>query len=374
MLMISSCELKRDLGAAKHLIELAEELRKLDWRCDLISPYDIYPKGTKNYKEFTFALKKFLKAKAQEYDVVEYNQDFLPYPRKEFSRNTLFVARSVLLHYHFLNIPIPAGRTLKEFIYYHTREKLIKYIDYPYKAEKITQTFHEADLINVNNEDDKKELIRKGFTSNKVCVIPCGLSSESRVLFENISSTLPDNNKIVFVGTFDTRKGAADMPYIFKIILDAIPDATFKLLGTKKNEEEVKKYFYKKIRNKIEVVSHYSFQELPFLINDCSIGIFPSYIEGFGMGVLEMLAASIPVIAYNSPGPPMMLSEEYLVERGNKKDMALKIINLLNNKDILQNARRQAKIISQNFTWEKIAYQTSNIYKSSLYAHRNSFN
>ena len=36
---------------------------------------------------------------------------------------------------------------------------------------------------------------------------------------------------------------------------------------------------------------------------DCTVGAFPSYVEGFGLAVLEQLAAGLPTVAYNLPGP-----------------------------------------------------------------------
>ena len=38
-----------------------------------------------------------------------------------------------------------------------------------------------------------------------------------------------------------------------------------------------------------------------------SAGAFPSHCEGFPFGVLEMLAAGLPVVAYRAPGAPMMI-------------------------------------------------------------------
>ena len=72
-------------------------------------------------------------------------------------------------------------------------------------------------------------------------------------------------------------------------------------------------YFPKKLRGYIEVIPQFHPDELPILLSSCSLGIFPSYLEGFAFGVLEMLAAALPVIAYDTPGAPMMVPEQYLV-------------------------------------------------------------
>jgi glycosyltransferase involved in cell wall biosynthesis len=220
----------------------------------------------------------------------------------------------------------------------------------------------EADLVNVANHDDRAELIRSGVPADKITVIPYGISQRRRTLFNAVSSVPPLKPKVAFVGSFDARKGAIDFPNIVRAISKALPDVTFRLLGTIKTEDEVLSHFPENVRGRIEVISKYVADELPQLLATCSVGIFPSYIEGFGFGVLEMLAASVPVIAYSSPGPPMMLSTEYLVPRGDTTALSGKVVDLLGDRNKLIQAREIARRRSREFCWERIARQTSQIY------------
>ena len=59
---------------------------------------------------FPPVLRDFLRRSAADYDVVEYDHTYLPYPRSDFPRGPLFVARCVLLHHHFLTTPFPHVR------------------------------------------------------------------------------------------------------------------------------------------------------------------------------------------------------------------------------------------------------------------------
>ncbi len=212
--------------------------------------------------------------------------------------------------------------------------------------------------------------MQRGFHGSKVAVIPCGLSDSARQAFHQISSKTPDKRQIAFIGTYERRKGSLDLPVIFKLISDALPDVTFKLLGTYFTKEQIQSRFSSELTPKITVIPSYSSDQLPSLLEDCTVGIFPSYVEGFGLGVLEMLAASIPVFAYNAPGPPMMLTEEYLSARGDKQGMADKIINLLKDEKRLALERSKAKETSLPFTWKNVAAQTDKVYTSYLSAVR----
>jgi len=361
----------KELGASKVLIELMEEMQKLGWLCKLLSPTEICPDilsyaGIEYQHKYVEALKNYLHQYASEYDVVDYDHLYLPYPISEFSHSTLFVARSVLLVHHFETIHIPIPNNLRGRI-----ANLIKGASRKAMVEgwikSATLTIQEADIVNVSNNDDKAELIRLGISNEKICVIPYGLSQSRRVLFDAVASDPPVEPTVAFVGTFAPRKGSNDFPKIVQYISEATPNVKFRLMGASyKTEKEVLGNFDRRLRNKIEVISNFDPEELPDLLASCSVGIFPSYLEGFGFGVLEMLAASLPVIAYDTPGPPMMLPSEYLVSRGDIKAMSEKVINLLNNQQELIAARLWAKQQSQEFSWQHIAQITSETYLRCL--------
>jgi glycosyltransferase involved in cell wall biosynthesis len=355
-------QLSKELGASKVTLELAEEMSHLGWQCEFLAPDDLLESQNGNGdKPYHVYLREHLLKVAGEFDVVEYDHHYLPYPRAEFPAETLFVARSVLLAHHFNKIRIPDDKSIKSKIHYWVKGRRYE-SQRKYKRGLAHITVKEADLVNVANYDDQAELIRCGVQEAKIVVIPYGINRKRRALFNVISSELTSEPKVAFVGTFDTRKGATDFPAIVNEIANAIPQASFRLMGTYKDEATVLAAFPKRLRNRIEVIPQYQSDELPELLASCSIGIFPSYLEGFGFGVLEMLAASIPVIAYNAPGPPMMLPPEFLVPRGDTKAMSDKVIKLLQDRERLLAARRWAQQRSLEFCWRRIAKQTSEFY------------
>jgi glycosyltransferase involved in cell wall biosynthesis len=360
ILFCCSTHLSKELGASKVLIELAEEMERLGWECTLKSRYDIAP-GAHQPKDYSQQLRRYLIEHAKEYDVVDYDHGHLPYPRSDFPATTLFVARSVLLGHHFDSISIPRERGLKARLraMLYDRSEQARRRD---RTERARVTVREADLVNVLNQDDLAALVSAGVPQERIVVIPNGISRSRRALFDAVSSVPPRDPVVVFVGTFDTRKGATDFPRLVEEISDGVPDVRFRLLGTYKDEQAVKHRFPRRLRSRIEVLPRFAADALPELLSTGSVGIFPSYLEGFGLGVLEMLAASIPVIAYNSPGPPAMLPSNYLVQPGDCSAMSGKVIALLRDKEELARARCWAKERSKQFSWENIAKLTSEAY------------
>ena len=367
ILFCTPAPLTKTLGAAKVVVELAEEMRELGWECDLLSIKDLADGTGQSLAE---SLRRHLHAHAAGYDVVDYDHEYLPYPRAEFAPETLFVARSVLLAHHLDTIPLPEpagakamlGRLLRGRARRHQRQERVR---------AAQATVEQADLVNVSNDDDRTELLRRGIDAAKIIVLPYGISRTRRPLFDAVSSQPPPRPTVAFVGTFDYRKGAREFPEIVRRVAEAIPDVRFKLLGTRglfQTESAVRGHFPSHLQSHLEIIPTYPSDELPHLLSDCSVGIFPSHMEGFGFGVLEMLAASLPVVAYDAPGPPMMLPAEYLVTRGDAEALGSKVVALLDNHVQLSAARTWAKSRSRQFEWAQAARTTYELYSRELYS------
>ena len=363
ILLVSQTYLRKELGAAKVVIELAEEMEALGWKCTLTSlPELVSPKGgPHSFNTLSNALQRYLLANASKYDVVDYDHIYLPFQRDSFDPRPLFVARSILLHREPGENPIPRSKSLKSSV----RSLLLGRRDDRQYRELVMgtrMTVSQADLVNVANHDDKLDLLRWGVAPAKIVVLPYGLSPARQRLFERISVNPPASPVVAFVGTFDSRKGAADFPRLVAEVTSRVPGSSFLLLGTARSEDDVLSKFPFRLRRCIKVIPYYAPDSLPELLSTCSVGIFPSYLEAFGFGVLEMLAAALPVIAYDAPGPPMMLPRERLVPRGDIAAMSSKVIELLKGGDDLKVARAQAKERASAFSWREIARETSSIY------------
>ena len=364
------------LSASKHLVELAEEMSRLGWQCDFLQPADLGMDGislAEGRAEFARRLRDRLRADASGYDVVEYNYKVLPFPRSDFPPSTLLVARSVLLELHMARIRIPqppgwrrlAGRLIRG------PRRLARFHNHSVMG---LRTLREADLVTVNNAQDRDELARRGIDPAKVRVHPCGIDAARRARFDAVPDAPPPRPTVGFVGSFDYRKGAGEFPALVAEVLRQVPEARFRLLGTSglfRTADQVLALFPDRLRPSIEVRPTFEPDELPDLLAGCTVGVFPSHLEGFGLGVLEMLAAAVPVVAYDTPGPPMMLPPEFLVPRGDAPAMAAKVAALLRADPArLRDERRQARQRSRPFRWDTIARQTSDDYQAALAALR----
>ena len=198
ILFCTPAPLTKSLGAAKVVVELAEEMQLLGWDCTLVCPADLAAPGDPTpMKSFAANLRPYLKEHAGEYDVVDFDHEYLPYSRSEFSARPLFVARSVLLVHHLETIPIPTGQGVKRKLgtLLKGRARLRVQQERICRAQTAVE---QADLVNVSNDDDKAELMRRGISGDKIVVIPYGISRSRRPLFNAVSTALPAQPVIAF--------------------------------------------------------------------------------------------------------------------------------------------------------------------------------
>jgi glycosyltransferase involved in cell wall biosynthesis len=93
--------------------------------------------------------------------------------------------------------------------------------------------------------------------------------------------------------------------------------------------------------------------------------IYPSFYEGFGLPVLEAMASRCPVIASNTSSlPEIMPDKQWLVDPHSLADMAGAMQRML----VLPQAERDEMIEqnekhARNFTWEKAARDTMQIFR-----------
>src|SRR5262245_28659711 len=85
------------LGASKVYIEAAEGFRRLGWEATVVGPEEIGEGPAGDLFTQPFRLRGYLRRRASDFDVIEYEHHQLPFSRADFPSRPLFVARSVLL-------------------------------------------------------------------------------------------------------------------------------------------------------------------------------------------------------------------------------------------------------------------------------------
>jgi glycosyltransferase involved in cell wall biosynthesis len=368
------------LGAVHVWAELAEQWKTEGHIVEKFCLSDAYPRltssrglGALRQAWFPYRAGRFVRQNAHRFDVIDCLIGTLPFSRKKLGFRGLLVARSVGLYRsyeHFIRRirerwpDQPRGKILGR-VFYRFTEGLLR--------RNSNLAIRSCDLINVPNEDEIQFLQEAGTQDKPAIVQPYGLSDRARSAFDR-SMESPEERlrrkEICFIGMWSLRKGSRDWPALIEQIRREIPDARFQLLGTMTDEATVLNDLRLASADGVRCVPTYEPAELPGLLSSCAVGLFPSYIEGFGIAVLEQLASGIPTICYDVPGPRQILETDradFLVPPGDVRAMADRAVKILKMQPgDYARLSDQSRAKAQPFRWEHIAADTIRQYRQAL--------
>jgi glycosyltransferase involved in cell wall biosynthesis len=380
ILIILNLEWNPRLGAVRVYLELAEQWRATGHVVEHFSLSEAFPRAQRSragfaIRQLLFAYKAatFVRKNAARFDVIDALIGSLPMSKKELSFGGLLVARSVGLYRLYDQFELaarerwphrPRGKFLGKIFYSLARRRLLHASD---------DSVRNADLINVPNESEAECIRRELGSGHRIIVQPYGLTSERRHQLSQISSQAWERlaqKKISFIGMWAARKGSHNWTDIISRVRQKAPSAQFCLFGTMVDAETITKQLGKVSRSGVHFVSEFAPEDLPKLLADCAVGVFPSYVEGFGLAVLEQLAAGIPTIAFDVPGPRDVLAQrapELLVPAGDTDALANAACKILELDPLSYEKLSQRCVeIAAGFDWSKVARETIQVYRNHL--------
>jgi glycosyltransferase involved in cell wall biosynthesis len=314
----------------------------------------------------------FVRQHVGDFDVIDSLVGTLPFPKERLRFEGLVVARSVGLYRLYRNFERFAGKRWPN----QPRGKLLGRIFYDFVKQRLFRASEAAvlhcDLLNLPNETEL-ESVRQGASTRPAIVLPYGLTAEQRNALRQSAAPAgirQARKKVSFIGMWSPRKGAKDFGRIIQRVRESVPDARFIFLGTLVEDRQVLSDLALPENDSVELLVEYQPGQLPEFLADVAVGAFPSYAEGFGLAVLEQLAAGIPTVSYNAPGPRAILRDDFpelLVPVGDIDAFAGALVRILTC-DITQYERLRARSFStaERFDWSDIATRTTTAYRAQL--------
>ncbi|MFX1395146.1 MAG: glycosyltransferase family 4 protein, partial [Promethearchaeota archaeon] len=203
-------------------------------------------------------------------------------------------------------------------------------------------------LKNVYNVEDKN-----------IKVFPIGID-DKKFNPSNRSEQIREkygNNILLYSGLMLPRKRVPVLLEAMTNVIKEIPDVHLILTGKGRLLND-----YKKLAKTLGIQNNTSFlgfvedNELLKFYASCDIFVFPSWREGFGQAILEAMASGTPVICADMPPMSEIVGNGGLTfKQDDSKDLAKKIIQLLNNRDELARLRENALTKVKEYSWIQIA-------------------
>ena len=211
--------------------------------------------------------------------------------------------------------------------------------------------------------EDKIRIVSPGIDLNKYS--KNYLEEKNRV---KIKYKLPENF-ILFLGALEPKKNIVNIIKGFEKYKEDFKDKKIKLIiaGGKgwKYEEIFETYENSKIKEDIIFIGYIDEEDKIPLYKLSRLFIFPSLYEGFGMPVLEAMAAGTPVITSNISSLPEVVGDgAILINPYSIKEISNAINKILNgNEEFLKQMIIKGKEQSKKFTWAISVEKLEKIYK-----------
>ncbi len=256
---------------------------------------------------------------------------------------------------------------------------LIPYMDEErYLSSKIQKEYYhkkinslqKADILLAISEASKKECENElHIPSQKIINIstaadetfsPVNLSTDEKdALFAKYDIT----KKMVMYapGGFDIRKNFENLIIAFSKLPNKIRD-THQLVivskvqdGDRQNLENIAKKAGL-TKDELIITGYVSDEELIALYSTCTLFVFPSLHEGFGLPVLEAMACGAPVIGSNTTSVPEVIGlEKALFDPKSADSISDKIREALENEIFLEELKTHSLVQSKIFSWDESA-------------------
>lgn len=270
--------------------------------------------------------------------------------------------------FHGLNQRLPAIRMRRAVATFHDLFVLTgDYSTAEFRARFAAQAREaaaRADRIIAVSEFTKRQVVELlGVAESKVAVVHHGTRRlPLRGSLDRLKHVPPE--KIVLnVGAIQKRKNIARLVEAFESL-----DAEWRLVLAGSNGYEAEMILARieasPARARIAVLGYVSPEELAEWYGRAMIFAFPSLDEGFGMPLLEAMAAGVPAVTSNRSALPEVAGDAaLLVDPEDTDELAARLRELAGDQDLQTDLAEKGLARARLFTWEKAVRQTWDIYR-----------
>jgi len=251
-------------------------------------------------------------------------------------------------------------------------------IDYPLKNRWRYRFSYNvlATRIIANSQATKRALLRNApwLDSERIEVIYNGIDvqpfSQSSSHDLRLEWGIKKNEPLLgFVGQLDERKGIRVLLAAFQRIKREIPNARLVFVGRGPLHEMIENEI-KAHRWSDAVLLPGFWDDIVGVMQAIDILLLPSYWEGFGIVLIEAMAAGKPVISTDTSSMPEIIVDDqtgYVVPPGDAEALAEHTIRMLQNSVLREQFGRAARQrVTELFTMERMIDQLENLFQREV--------
>lgn len=235
------------------------------------------------------------------------------------------------------------------------------------RLHQVARSLRIADAVIFLNDHERTWAIdHLGVTPDRAVTGRNGLADELVGLPEPVPPPPGGGIGIAVMGGFSFRKGSATAAAVLTRFLADHHDSHAKWYGAE--PEVVRGALRPEVRDRVEIVREYQVPDLPLLLRDLQVLLFPSRFEGFGNVVIEAMACGLAPVASDIPGPRDIVTADagVLVPPGDTEGFVSSLSCLYADRLTLQALRQGAYHRGQEYSWQSVAGEQVDIYRRVL--------
>ncbi len=213
-----------------------------------------------------------------------------------------------------------------------------------------------------------------GYFPGEYRVIPNGVDVErfSHPALRPLERFDDGRPNVLFLGRLERRKGFTHLLRAFARVKAELPQARLIVVGAygRKEEEFFARYAGRQGMAGVEFVGYVAEDELPRYYRSAHVFCAPSTgCEGFGLVLLEAMAAGRPIVASDIAGYRSVVRhgrEGLLVPPGDVAAIAEALLALLRSPERRAEMGRQGRARAAAYSWDRVARQVMGYYEELL--------
>ena len=176
------------------------------------------------------------------------------------------------------------------------------------------------------------------------------------------------NDFILHVGKIQSRKNIRRLLEAYhKLLKESQRELDLVLVGrvTWLSKEILEAIGELNLSDRVHLIGHVPVETLVMFYNACSVFVFPSLFEGFGIPVIEAMACGAPVVASKESSLPEVSGDAALhFDPVDTNQMASCIERILTDTELREDLITRGFERAAQFSWEETARRTLSVYKS----------
>ena len=227
--------------------------------------------------------------------------------------------------------------------------------------------YHAAHRVVTNSTAGEQRLREEGVAAGKIAVIPNGID-----LRPYSPPTWRRARRVVAtVANLRQEKGHDVLLRAAALVRQQIPDARFRIIGDGPLREPLRALASGlRLESCVEFLGHR--EDVPALLGDSDLYAFPSRTEAFPNGLIEGMAAGLPVVASGVGGMLELVEHRQnglLVPPGDEQALAASLVEVMRNDSLANELAVAARLtIESRYSFERMVPAFADLYLNELAA------